>query len=91
MTCIELLILRMYAFSLQITTLVNHKEKPKKSDKTIRALVRVGQAVNLAVERFVCVGESIAEENPEISHDMCEACKEARNAGQFILNKNAFQ
>ena len=69
----------------QITTLVNHKEKQKKSEKTVRALVRVGQAVNLAVERFVCVGESIAEENPEINHDMCEACKEARNAGKVII------
>ena len=66
---------------LQITTLVNAKEKPIKSERTLRALVRVGQAVNLAVERFVSVGESIAEENLEIQHDMCEACKEARAAG----------
>ena len=71
-------------FSLQITTLVNAKEKPIKSERTLRALVRVGQAVNLAVERFVSVGESIAEENPEIQHDMCDACKEARAAGRRI-------
>ena len=62
---------------------MNHKEKAKKSEKTLRALVRVGQAVNLAVERFVCVGETIAQENPEIRHDMCDACKEARIAGKI--------
>ena len=60
---------------------MNAKERPIKSEKTLRALVRVGQAVNLAVERFVSVGEAIAEENPEIHDDMSEACKEARLAG----------
>lgn len=67
---------------LQITTLVNHRDKPIKSERTLRALVRVGQAVSLAVERFVTVGESIAEENPDIRHDMREACKEAKMAGE---------
>ncbi|XP_013408473.1 alpha-catulin isoform X2 [Lingula anatina] len=68
----------------QITTLVNHKEKARKSEKTVRALVRVGQAVNLAVERFVTVGEAIAAENTEIKNEMCEACKEACLAGAAI-------
>ena len=49
--------------------------------------MRVGQAVNLAVERFVTVGESIAEENPEIRHDMCDACKEAKIAGEKALER----
>lgn len=52
------------------------------TEKTTQALVRVGQAVCLAVERFVSVGQTIATENPEISADMCQACAEARNAGQ---------
>jgi len=42
----------------------------------------VGQAVNLAVERFVTVGETIADDNPDIKQDMYEACKEARAAGE---------
>lgn len=65
---------------------MNAKERPIKSEKTLRALVRVGQAVNLAVERFVTVGEAIADENPEIRDDMSEACREARLAGQILVS-----
>ncbi|XP_048777527.1 alpha-catulin-like isoform X2 [Ostrea edulis] len=68
----------------QITTLVNHKERPRVTEKTTQALLRVGQAVCLAVERFVSVGQTIAEENPEIYTDMCQACAEARSAGTSI-------
>ncbi|XP_064598146.1 alpha-catulin-like isoform X2 [Liolophura sinensis] len=68
----------------QITTLVNHKERSKVTEKTLKTLVCVGQAVNLAVERFVTVGETIGEENPEIKDDMCDACNEAREAGANI-------
>jgi hypothetical protein len=50
----------------------------------LRAVARVGQAVNLAVERFVTVGETIADDNPEIKEDMYEACKEARAAGKCL-------
>ena len=46
-----------------------------------RAVGRVGQGVNVAVDRFVTVGETIADDNPEIKVDMYEACKEARAAG----------
>jgi hypothetical protein len=42
----------------------------------------VGQAVNLAVERFVTVGETIADDNHDIKQDMYDACKEARAAGK---------
>lgn len=53
------------------------------SERTLRAIGRVGQTVNLAVERFVTVGETIADDNPEIKQDMYDACKEARGAGRF--------
>lgn len=52
------------------------------SDQSLRAVARVGQAVNLAVDRFVTVGETIADDNPEINQGMYEACKEARVAGR---------
>ncbi|OWF56469.1 alpha-catulin-like [Mizuhopecten yessoensis] len=68
----------------QITTLVNHKDRPKVTDKTARALIRVGQAVSAAVDRFVIVGQSIADDNDDIRQDMCEACEEARSAGVSI-------
>ncbi|OXB57011.1 hypothetical protein ASZ78_015597 [Callipepla squamata] len=68
----------------QITTLINHKDKPKRSDKTLQAIQRVGQAVNLAVGRFVTVGEAIANENHELKEEMSIACIEARRAGETI-------
>ncbi|KDR21554.1 alpha-catulin isoform X2 [Zootermopsis nevadensis] len=68
----------------QISTLVTHRERPLCSERSLRAVARVGQAVNLAVERFVTVGETIADDNPEIKEDMYEACKEARAAGTAI-------
>ena len=70
---------------LQISTLVTHRERPLCSERSLRAVARVGQAVNLAVERFVTVGETIADDNPEIKEDMYEACKEARAAGMSII------
>nr|CAH7765804.1 unnamed protein product [Callosobruchus chinensis] len=48
------------------------------------SFARVGQAVNLAVERFVTVGETIADDHPEVRQGMYEACKEARQAGGAI-------
>uniref|UniRef100_A0A674PFC5 Catenin (cadherin-associated protein), alpha-like 1 n=1 Tax=Takifugu rubripes TaxID=31033 RepID=A0A674PFC5_TAKRU len=68
----------------QITTLINHKDKPKKSERTLAAIHRVGQAVNVAVGRFVAVGEAIAAENQELKDEMGQACFEARRAGDAI-------
>ena len=45
---------------------------------------RVGQSVKIAVEKFVNVGESIAEEHEEFREEMCQACTEARRAGASI-------
>ncbi|CAF4791274.1 unnamed protein product [Pieris macdunnoughi] len=44
------------------------------------AVQRVGAAVACAVERFVAVGETIADDNPDVRHSMVLACKEARSA-----------
>lgn len=49
-------------------------------------MAKVGQAVNLAVERFVTVGETIADDYTEVRQGMYEACKEARQAGKQALN-----
>lgn len=56
--------------------------QPTTAERTLRVIGRIGQSVNLAVERFVTVGETIADDNPEIKQDMYEACKEARTAGK---------
>lgn len=47
----------------QISTLVNFKEKPRSlsttNEKTLNAINRVGDAVHMAIERFVSVGRLI--------------------------------
>ncbi|XP_012878684.1 PREDICTED: alpha-catulin [Dipodomys ordii] len=68
----------------EITTLINHKDNTKKSDKTLQAIQRVGQAVNLAVGRFVKVGEAIANENRDLKEEINIACIEAKQAGETI-------
>ncbi|XP_046652731.1 alpha-catulin-like isoform X2 [Daphnia pulicaria] len=68
----------------QITTLVSAPDRPLKAERSRRALGRVGRAVQAAVERFVLVGETIADDNSEIKLDMYEACREARQAGAAI-------
>lgn len=60
-----------------------HRERPFCTERTARAIARVGQGVNLAIERFVTVGETIADDNPEIKADMYQECKEARAAGEY--------
>lgn len=74
-------------FHFQISTLVQHRSERShvSSERTLRAIGRVGQAVSLAVERFVTVGETIADDNPEIRQDMYDACKDARAAGTFTI------
>lgn len=42
----------------------------------------MGQAVNLAVGKFVMVGEAIANENQELKEEMKVACTEAKQAGR---------
>ena len=77
-------LLTIILFTLQITSLANARKKPIKTEKQLRAIVRVGQSVNLSVERFVAVGEALADDNPEIRAEMCDACKDARAAGTLI-------
>jgi len=80
-------------FLFQISNLVSHRERTvhpgpgiltTSAARGARAAARVGQAVSLAVDRFVTVGETIADDNPDIRVDMYEACKEARAAGCAI-------
>jgi hypothetical protein len=76
-------VLILFCGTRQITTLVSAPERPMKAERSRRALGRVGRAVQSAVERFVLVGETIADDNPDIKLDMYEACREARNAGNY--------
>ncbi|XP_054711604.1 alpha-catulin-like [Uloborus diversus] len=53
-------------------------------DKHLNAIVRCGQAVHLSIERFVTLGEALADDNAEIKVDMYEACRDARAAGSML-------
>lgn len=75
----------IFFLDVQITTLVSAPERPMKAERSRRALGRVGRAVQAAVERFVLVGETIADDNSDIKLEMYEACREARNAGKSAL------
>ncbi|GMT00211.1 hypothetical protein PENTCL1PPCAC_22385, partial [Pristionchus entomophagus] len=74
----------------QIMTLINCKESlmgaKGRSEKAIRAALKVGTAVESAIERFVAVGETIADENPDVQPEMYDACHEARLAGASMSN-----
>lgn len=71
---------------MQITTLVNHKEQGRRSERALKAIQEIGKVVAFAVERFVSVGEQIALENEDVADEMREACEEAKKSGQTIFN-----
>lgn len=56
------------------------------SERNLRAVARVGQAVNLAVERFVTVGETIGDDNAEIKLDMFEVSNLLSDTFYFMFN-----
>ncbi|CAB3239895.1 unnamed protein product [Arctia plantaginis] len=62
----------------QISSLVSSRGEAAAGGAAVQ---RVGAAVCCAVERFVAVGETIADDNPDVRHSMVLACKEARAAG----------
>uniref|UniRef100_A0A914HFZ8 Alpha-catulin n=1 Tax=Globodera rostochiensis TaxID=31243 RepID=A0A914HFZ8_GLORO len=76
----------------QISTLVTFQKESiitgarPKSERALRAALKIGTAVEAAVERFVAVGETIADENPDIQPELYDACHEARLAGSSIAN-----
>ncbi|KAL3119968.1 hypothetical protein niasHT_007096 [Heterodera trifolii] len=76
----------------QISTLVTFQKESiitgsrPKSERALRAALKIGTAVEAAVERFVAVGETIADENPDIQPELYDACNEARMAGSSIAN-----
>ena len=44
---------------------------------------RIGQAVNLAIEQFVTIGEVIADDYSDIKLTMQGTCKDARDYGNL--------
>lgn len=78
------IIISIFQFTIQASSIGQHRsDRPHTTsgERTLRVIGRIGQSVNLAIERFVTVGETIADDNAEIKQDMYDACKEARSAG----------
>ena len=53
-------------------------------ETTARDMLRVGQALHVSVEKFLSLGESIAQDNAEAKLQMLEACKDARIASNVV-------
>lgn len=85
-----MLFLYQFAFCLYVCFQISSLVEQHGSVSTLRpsAVARVGQAVNMAVERFVTVGETIADDYTEVRQGMYEACKEARQAGTKLRMSN---
>lgn len=62
--------------------------REKKESKLCRKLARLGQFVNTSVERFASVGETIGNDNPEVKHDMYDACRDVKTAGKLCCPIN---
>ena len=54
------------------------------ADNLGATLARLGRSICLSVEILATVGETIADENPEIRSDMLEACRDSRAASGEI-------
>lgn len=72
-------------FSLQITTLVNLRERIRLTDKSKKVLKNAGINIQKAIDTFSSVGQAIAAENNEIANDMHDTCSEALKSGEIIL------
>lgn len=53
-------------------------------EQKILACKRIGQAINMAVDRLVTIGEIISEGFQDIKADMFECCKDSRDTGIYI-------
>ena len=50
------------------------------SPGAVNELARLGRSIALSVDMLATVGETIADENPEIRGDMLDACRDSRTA-----------
>ena len=57
------------------------------TDNIGATLARLGRSICLSVEILATVGETIADENPEIRGDMLDACRDSRAASGKICPK----
>lgn len=52
------------------------------NEQKLLACKRVGQGINMAVDRLMTIGEIIADGHVDIKADMFECCKDARDTGK---------
>lgn len=70
---------------VQVTTLASQSDgsDPVASGKARRRhkAPKLAQALNMAVEQFITVGEKIAADNPDMEDLMMDACRNIRTVG----------
>ncbi|XP_062128923.1 alpha-catulin [Drosophila sulfurigaster albostrigata] len=76
----------MYGLSASALDVNNQRYRIRDIDneEIMSTFGNIGHSLSTAVERFITIGEIIAEENSDIKADMYEAAKEARDAGKSI-------
>lgn len=70
---------------LEFQQLTTPRHLEMSGEQKLLAYKRVGQAVNMAVDRLVTIGEIIAEGFQDIKGDMFDCCKDARDTGKYSL------
>ena len=78
LTCYITVFLKFQS-NFQVTTLVNKSNKLKK--RRSKKGPEIANEIELATFRLVEVGESIANDFPEIKQPILDACKEAKISG----------
>lgn len=69
-----------YCLHLQLTP---QRHLEMSCEQKLLACKRIGQAINMAVDRLVTIGEIISEGFQDIKGDMFDCCKDARDTGIF--------
>lgn len=73
----------LYCLCVQVTTVAQYRMDRAQPtvERTFRIIGRIGQSLNLAIERFATVCEMLADDSPHFKKDMFDNCKEARAEG----------
>ncbi|XP_016930533.2 alpha-catulin [Drosophila suzukii] len=74
----------MYGITQSTVNNQRFRVRDMDNEQIMSTFGNIGHLLNIAVERFITIGEIIAEENIDIKGDMYEAAKEARDAGKSI-------
>lgn len=74
----------MFGFCLQNAAVAQYRHQTV-AERTFRIIGRIGQSLNLAIERVATVCETLVDDSPHFKKEMFDHCKEMRSEGMCIL------